>query len=229
MKYLIIGLGNYGSVMATELTALGHEVIGADSDETRVDHIKDSIATAYRIDASDSLALSALPLKGVDVVIVAVGENYGASVKIVALLKQMKVKHIYARAIDSVHKTILEAFNVERILTPEWDSARALVHSMDLGVGIESFQIDENYYIFKFHTPKPFVGADVNTLSLETNFDIKIIGVKRARSVVNFLGVSVLDSAIENTLPGGMTLEENDELVCYGKYKDFQRLWHNIP
>ena len=30
MKYIIIGLGNYGSVLAEELSALGHEVIGVD-------------------------------------------------------------------------------------------------------------------------------------------------------------------------------------------------------
>ena len=29
MKYIIIGLGNYGGVLAEELTALGHEVIGS--------------------------------------------------------------------------------------------------------------------------------------------------------------------------------------------------------
>ena len=30
MKYIIIGLGNYGHVLAEELSALGHEIIGAD-------------------------------------------------------------------------------------------------------------------------------------------------------------------------------------------------------
>ena len=32
MKYIIIGLGNYGSVLAEELSALGHEVIGVDKE-----------------------------------------------------------------------------------------------------------------------------------------------------------------------------------------------------
>ena len=41
MKYIIIGLGNYGHVLAEELSALGHEVIGADLDEGRVDSIKE--------------------------------------------------------------------------------------------------------------------------------------------------------------------------------------------
>ena len=38
-------------------------------------------------------------------------------VRVVALLKQKKVQHIYARAIDAVHRSVLEAFELERILT----------------------------------------------------------------------------------------------------------------
>ena len=50
MKYIIIGLGNYGHVLAEELSALGHEIIGADISESRVDSIKDKVATAFVID-----------------------------------------------------------------------------------------------------------------------------------------------------------------------------------
>ena len=115
MKYIIIGLGNYGRVLAEELSALGHEIIGADISESRVDSIKDKVATAFVIDATDEQALSVLPLNSVDIVIVAIGENFGASVRVVALLKQKKVAHIYARAIDMVHKAVLEAFSLEKI------------------------------------------------------------------------------------------------------------------
>ncbi|MEG1839246.1 MAG: NAD-binding protein, partial [Bacteroidaceae bacterium] len=83
MKYIIIGLGNYGGMLATDLSALGNEVIGADSDEHRVDVIKDKIATAFILDVTDEASLSALPLNDVDVVIVAIGENFGASVRAV--------------------------------------------------------------------------------------------------------------------------------------------------
>ena len=73
MKYIIIGLGNYGRVLAEELSALGHEIIGADISESRVDSIKDKVATAFVIDATDEQALSVLPLNSVDIVIVAIG------------------------------------------------------------------------------------------------------------------------------------------------------------
>lgn len=81
------------------------------------------------LDATDELALETLPLREIDVVIVAIGENFGASVRVVALLKQKKVKHIFARAIDSVHKAILEAFAIDKVLTPERDAAANLYSS----------------------------------------------------------------------------------------------------
>ena len=62
MKYIIIGLGNYGHVLAEELSALGHEVIGADISPARVDSLKDKIATAFVINATDEHALAILPL-----------------------------------------------------------------------------------------------------------------------------------------------------------------------
>ena len=86
MKYLIIGLGHYGGILAEELTALGHEVVGVDKDELHVDRVKDKMATSFVLDATDEAALSVLPVKNVDLVIVAIGDNFGASVRIVSLL-----------------------------------------------------------------------------------------------------------------------------------------------
>ena len=134
MKYIIIGLGNYGSVLAEELSILGHEVIGADINESRAEALKDKIATSLILDATNEQALSTLPFKDVDIVIVAIGENFGASIRVVALLKKNKVKHIYARAVDDLHKTVLEAFELDSILTPEKEAARSLVQSLDLSI-----------------------------------------------------------------------------------------------
>lgn len=225
MKYIIIGLGNYGSVLAEELSMLGHEVIGVDTYEHRVEVLKDKIATSFIIDASDEQSLSVLPLKDVDVVIVAIGENFGASVRVVALLKQKGVKHIYARAVDDVHKTVLEAFNLDSILTPEKDAARSLAQLLDLHVNVESFQVDEDYYVIKFKIPACFVGYKVGDLSLEPEFNLKIIALKKGRKIFNSLGISVLERKVENHFEEDYELEAEDELVCYGQYKNFMNFW----
>lgn len=228
MKYIIIGLGNYGYVLAEELSALGHEVIGADISESRVDSIKDKIATAFIVDATDEQSLSVLPLNSVDIVIVAIGENFGASVKVVALLKQNKVPRIFARAIDRIHKAVLEAFDLEKILTPEEDAARSLVQLLDFGTNMEAFRIDAEYYVVKFTVPDSFIGYFVNELNLEEEFHLKLVGVKRANKITNCLGIALTELHVKNELQEDEKVEKGDELVCYGKYRDFQSFWKAI-
>lgn len=163
MRYLVIGLGIYGSNLAIDLTAMGHEVIGADVNPSLVESIKEYISTAYIIDATDEAALSVLPLKNVDLVIVAIGENFGASIRTVALLKKMGIRHIYARAIDKLHESILESFNLDRIITPEQRAAKDLVNEMELGVNVESMKVAEDTYMLKFALPEMFYGEIFRT------------------------------------------------------------------
>ena len=131
MRYLVFGLGIYGSNLARNLTEMGHEVIGVDINQTNIDEIKDYISTVYLVDTTEESALAVLPLRNVDVVIVAIGENFGASVRTVALLKKMGVKCLYARAIDKLHETILEGFGIQRIITPEQRAALDLAHEIE--------------------------------------------------------------------------------------------------
>lgn len=225
MKYIVIGLGNYGGGLAEELMAIGHEVIGVDQNEGRVDNLKDKITTAFVLDATDELALDTLPLQDIDVVIVAIGENFGASVRVVALLKQKKVKHIFARAIDPVHKAILEAFAIDKVLTPEKDAARELVQVMALNIQAEAFRLDEEFYVIKFKVPGRCVGYPLIKLNLAEDFHLQLIALKKAAETKNFLGLSVVKKTVEADIPLTYILQEEDEMVCYGRYKDFQAFW----
>ena len=78
MKYIIVGIGNFGGYLAKRLTNLGHEVIGVDSNESRIELIKDNITHSIVMDATDQAAVKNLPLKDTDVVIIAIGEDIGA-------------------------------------------------------------------------------------------------------------------------------------------------------
>ena len=228
MKFTIIGLGNYGKSLAVELTSLGHEVVGADEKASSVEGVKNSIAKAYTMDATDIASLSALPLKSMDIVIVAIGENFGASVKIVALLKQLGAKSIYARAIDDVHRAILEAFSITRILTPEKDAATNLVKSIDFGTKITSFSVDKNHYILKFSVPDKFVDKDIKTLQLKEDFDITIIALTSATKTKNFIGVDAIVHNVKNDIDENLIIEKDDELVCYGTHKSFHKFWKAV-
>ncbi len=229
MKYIIIGLGNYGFTLAEDLSAVGCEVIGVDINDSKVEAIKDKVATAFTLDATDEQALSVLPLNNVDVVMVTIGENFGASVRVVALLKKHKVSHIYARAFDDVHRSVLEAFNLDRILTPEKDAAHQLIQQLEFAkISAESFPIDDEYFIVKFGLPERFIGFSYNELMWDKEFGIKIIGVIRGRTIENCLGIQVTESEVANTLVENDEIREHDVLVCYGRQSDFKRLWKKL-
>lgn len=228
MKYLVIGLGIYGANLARDLVAMGHEVIGADSSRATIDAIKDYITTAYTIDATEEGALGVLPLRNVDVVIVAIGENFGASVKAVALLKKSGVKTIFARAIDELHESILESFNVARILRPEQNAAQTLTNELALGEGVESLQITDSEYILKFKAPDYFVGLAYSSLNFESEYNLKLVSVTRPQLTSNVLGIThKSDSTIDHTA-SGETVQPDDTFVVYGTLKAFRTLYRRI-
>lgn len=119
MKYLVIGLGNFGSTLACKLTDMGHDVIGVDSNEHRIEDIKEKIAVSYILDATEKVALRSLPLDEVDCAVVAIGQSMDTALRTVAALKELRVSQIYARALDLTHKSILEAMSVQKIFIPE--------------------------------------------------------------------------------------------------------------
>lgn len=124
MKYLVIGLGNFGSTLAATLTDMGHSVIGVDSNAHRIEEIKDRIDLAYILDATERVSLRSLPLEEIDCVIVAIGQSMDSSLRTVASLKELKVKNIIARALDTTHSSILRAMDIQKILIPESYAAR---------------------------------------------------------------------------------------------------------
>ena len=124
MKYLVIGLGNFGSTLATTLTDMGHSVIGVDSNAHCIEEIKDRIDLAYIMDATERVSLRSLPLDEIDCVIVAIGQSMDSSLRAVASLKELKVKNIIARALDTTHSSILRAMDIQKILIPESYAAR---------------------------------------------------------------------------------------------------------
>ncbi len=229
MRYLIIGLGIYGSNLATDLAAMGHEVIGADINPSLVESIKDYISTAYIIDSTDETSIAALPLKNVDLVIVAIGENFGASIRTVAILKKLQVEHIYARAIDKLHESILEGFNIDRIITPEQRAAFDLVNEMGVGSGIESLAVADGQYILKFRVPDFFVGLKYSTIDFEKEFGLRVIAVARPSESRNMLGIQRRHSTL---LPMPMSDDERvqagDTITCFGAPESYKALFRHI-
>ena len=224
MRYLIIGLGIYGENLARDLTDMGHEVIGADIKQSHVEAVKDYISTVYIIDSTEEGALAVLPLSNVDMVIVAIGENFGASIRTVALLKKAGVKHIFARAIDKLHESILESFNIDRILTPEQRAAADLTHEMELGSEIRTLSVDDDSVVASFAAPAFLSGLKYSEIDFDGRYGLKFVAATRPVVKRNVLGIERLArEVLDITSDTPVTVGENDVLTLFGTRRKLQK------
>ena len=87
--FVVIGLGRFGVAVATELSALGHEVLALDGAEENVQKVADTVTHAVTGDARDPAVLRALGVRNYDCAIVAVGDDMGNSALITLNLKEI--------------------------------------------------------------------------------------------------------------------------------------------
>lgn len=227
MKYIIIGLGNFGSVLATRLTQMGHEVIGVDDHLARVNELRDSLSSTICMNASDTDALRTLPLDQVDMVIIAIGENFAASIQIVAQLRQMKVEHIVARALNELHRTVLQALGVDRIIFPEQEAAEVMAQSFELSGFLSSYQIDRDHYVMRFSLPPQLNGKSVGDSDIEQP-GLRLLAVVRDHDERNSIGIHYNRKRALETVNEETILQTGDIIVVYGTLAAYNTFTRNL-
>lgn len=115
-KFAVVGMGYFGSAIAKILSKRGAEVVAIDSHEERIENIKDDVAYAVTLDATDRRALESQGLNEMDAVVVAIGENFEALLLCTLHLQEMGVKRIIARASHPSQMEILRKMGVREIL-----------------------------------------------------------------------------------------------------------------
>jgi trk system potassium uptake protein TrkA len=107
-RFGVIGLGRFGTTIAKTLSAKGAEVIAMDNDEAKIEDLREDVALAVKLDATDIKALRSQNVQDLDAVVVAIGGDFEALVLTTVLLLELKVKRIIARASTIQQVKILE-------------------------------------------------------------------------------------------------------------------------
>ncbi len=225
MKYIVIGLGKLGKVLATSLTSVGHEVIGVDKDMKLVEAAKDMVSETVCMDMEDENAVKTLPLKDADAVYVTFGEDFGSSVSVSAILKQQNTKRIIVRAISPLHETILRAIGINEILTPEYDYSQEYIVRKQLENNIQQwYKVTSTHHLIRIKILSSLVGNIIRSVDFKESFNLELVAVLRPSGKKNLIGqedkrLEVLENIDENTV-----FEADDQLVIFGKPNDYNRL-----
>lgn len=175
------------------------------------------------MDCTDRNAVSSLPLKDADAVIVAIGEDEASSLLATALLKQLGVKQIIGRVVSDLQKTVLEAMQIEEYILPEEESAERLAIRLDnLGI-VDSFKVSEKYSIIEIKVPKRYYGKTLAEADLTKRYNVIVLTVLTlSKGPENGL-MKTFKRASGIATPDTL-LKENEVLVLFGEQKDIERL-----
>ncbi|MFD0932841.1 potassium channel family protein [Psychroflexus salinarum] len=217
MKYIIVGLGNFGSSLAQKLTALGNEVIAIDDSMEKVEHFKEKVTHTIRMDATDELAVSDLPFDETDIVLIAIGEDQGSNLMATALFKNLGAKRLISRAINPLHKKVLEAIGVDEIVHPESETAERWSNKLHLKNVIDSFELNDDFSIIEAQVPKKYVGKTIKELKIREEHDLLILTIIQREEKTTQIGEKEEVDKIEGIADPNVELEEKDILVIFGK------------
>jgi trk system potassium uptake protein len=223
MKYIVIGLGYFGGTLASTLTKLGHEVIGIDNREEKVDELKDSISIVLSMDTTNPNAVKSLPLNDVDAIIVAIGEDIGSSVLTLSILKNLTIKRIIGRAITPTHRNILQQIGINEIVQPEEDSALKVSSMLQIEKANAVLELNEDNAVAEIKVPEKYYGHSLNSVSIGSRFSLKVIAVKifpKDKAIdVFYKSDCKIDYDVDTERP----LRESDILVLAGRINDIKR------
>ncbi|MCB7480994.1 potassium channel family protein [Christiangramia sediminis] len=224
MKYIVIGLGVFGSSIAEKLTEMGNEVIGVDISMSKVEGIKEKITHAISLDATDMEAVKNLPLEDTDIVIIGIGEDKGANIMAAALMKQMHVKGLISRAVDPLQRLVLEAMGIDEIIHPEKETADRWAQRLNLEGVVDSFELDSNYSIVETRIPKEYHEKTIKDLNIKAEFDIIILTTMNVSPTRNELGAQTEKASVQGIARADTVLYKDEIMVLYGHNKDIKRL-----
>lgn len=223
MKYIVIGLGYFGSTLASNLTSQGNEVIGIDNRYEKIEENKESISVVMEMDATSPHALQSLPLHDVDAVIVAIGEDIGSSVLILSLLKNSKVKRIIGRAITPIHRNILRQLGIKEIIQPEEETALMVSSILQIKYAQKVLELNNENAVAELLVPEKYIGHSPDSVNISVRFKLKLIAVKILVGKNEIIKQQNENYSIEYAIDMERLLTENDILVVAGKIDDIKR------
>jgi K+ transport systems, NAD-binding component len=164
-------------------------------------------------------------LTELDAVIVAIGDDFEATLLTIVALQNIGVKRIIARATTKTHERILRHLGIEEVISPAVEAAERLADSLMYRGVIDSLELSSDYSIVEVSAPEAFIGKSLGELQLRENFDVNLITIKRVEQEPRLLGLR--SRTVEKILgipTPDMVVQRGDVLVLFATKPAISRM-----
>jgi trk system potassium uptake protein len=176
-RYVVIGLGHFGSFIAKRLYELGNEVIAIDSEVALVDAHGPYVTRALAGDATKREVLQEAGAEDADVAIISTGDNLGASVLSLLALRDLNVKATFVKVQSLEHARIAEALGATDTVFPEMQAATNLAQRITSGRLLHYTAYGEQFGIQEMAVPDAWYGKTLQDLRLPQEYQIQVVAV----------------------------------------------------
>ncbi len=221
-SFAVIGLGRFGKTVAINLANQGVEVLAIDSKEERVDDVKNDVAFAVALDATDINALKSQNVKDMDAVVVAIGANFENLLLSTANLMELGSKRILARAMNHTQRKILHRLGIEEVISPEIETGTFVAERLLNPHIVNFFPLPDGYQIAEVNVPKNAAERTLKDIGLEKKYKLQLVTILRQKTkLINEIEETkkeLIEHPDRDTI-----LLSSDALVLMGKARDIKR------
>ncbi len=224
-SYAVIGLGLFGRKVCEVLTLKGAEVIALDNTSEQVNRVKDLVSQAILLDSTDEISLSEASIENVDAAIVAIGDNMEASILTTALLKQLGVQYVVARAVNKIHYQVLKKVGADEVINIEEDQGARIALNLIAPAVMEKVKLSKEIVMAECYLPAEYSGLTVKGVDFREQFGIRLSAVRRYLNQMDAEGLNLRKEVLlfpeddEPLLEGDILILIGDEL----KIDQFQK------
>lgn len=212
----VIGLGRFGSRIASRLVASGHDVIAIDRDRDVIESIRGEVAQAIAMDATDEQALRDRGVHKVDTAVIGIGGDFEATVLATVTLKQLGVRRVIARARSRTSSDVLQRVGADAVVMPEEEAADRWANRLIGPAVLNQIEFHEGYSIVELPTPHSWAGKSLSQLEVRPRYGLHVVAVRRHPERGRAARIEVPGPEDE--------LGEQDVMILMGRDEDIRKL-----
>jgi trk system potassium uptake protein TrkA len=211
-RYVVIGLGNFGSAVCEALYSRGYDVVAVDTRAAAVDQIAPHVTRAALADGTDPQVLVRVGAERSDAGIVSTGDDISASILATMALKDVGVGTIYVKVISAVHDRVMRKLGVEETVFPERDTAINLAARITGSALLKYVRLAEDFGIQEMAVPTRWETKTLRQLGLRRQYGVLVIAIH-----------DVLTDQMSAPDPDRV-LTESDSLLVAGAVEDLEKV-----
>jgi trk system potassium uptake protein len=213
-RFIVIGLGIFGSGVTETLASQGHDVIAIDLNEEKVDRMAAVATRAVVGDAQQLDVLRRIGAEGADAAIVSTGDDISASILVTMALRDLSVAEVYVKTISREHARVMRRLGVTETVFPERESAINLATRIAQGETLLKYlRLGEGFSLQEMVVPDDWEGKGLRELHLRARYNITVIAIH-----------DVLTGQIHPVPDPDAPLKDSDTLLIVGSDKALARV-----